>query len=427
MELRAQSIVFWPGMSYDIKMIRSSCEVCNKNAPSQARLPPEPSNPPMTPFEQVFSDFFQFGGHHYLIIGDRLSGWSEVYCTPPGSQYAGARGLIRCLRTFFTTFGVPEELASDGGPEFTADSTKKFLEQWDVRHRISSAYFPQSNGRAEVAVKSAKRLLRSNIGPTGTLCNDRFLRAMLQLRNTPDPDCNLSPAEIVFGRRLKDTFSFTNHLKKPDNSMVRQSWKDVWGQKELALRKRFTRWHESLKEHSKALPPLNAGDACFVQNQHGAHSKRWDRSGTIVEVLPHHQYMVKIDGSGRLTRRNRRFLRRFEPASTEINCPPPYDVGRSLGDRAVTPIHPHVHLPVQHDRPAGHMQPSHPDVHLPVQRERPVSDMQLSNDESTAAQEGHSRPERTRLPLMQRRLQPHNKPGLLETPLPGNTSALYSR
>ena len=113
--------------------------------------------------------------------------------------------------------------------------------------------------------------------------------------------------------------------------------------------------------------------------------------------------------------------------STEINCPPPYDVGRSLGDRAVTPIHPHVHLPVQHDRPAGHMQPSHPDVHLPVQRERPVSDMQLSNDESTSAQEGHSRPERTRLPLMQRRLQPHNKPGLRETPPPGSTGILYSR
>ena len=49
---------------------------------------------------------------------------------------------------------------------------------------ISSAYNPQSNGRAEVVVKSTKRLLRSNTSPSGSLDSDKFLFAMLQLRNT---------------------------------------------------------------------------------------------------------------------------------------------------------------------------------------------------------------------------------------------------
>ena len=398
MQLRAQSIVFWPGMSYDVKRVRSSCGECNKNAPSQAPLPPETSNPPMTPFEQVFSDFFEFGGHHYLVIGDRLSGWTEVYSTPSGSQYSGARGLIRCLRSFFITFGVPEELASDGGPEFVADSTRKFLEQWDVRHRISSAYFPQSNGRAEVAVKSAKRLLRSNVGPNGALLNDRFLRAMLQLRNTPDPDCNLSPAEIVFGRRLKDSFSFTNKLKRLSGSTVRPSWRVAWGQKELALRKRFTRWHESLKHPARALQPLKASDKCFVQNQHGAHSKRWDHSGTIVEVLPHHQYLVKLDGSGRVTRRNRRFLRRFVPASNDIVRP--HYAGHVATDDVVSPTClPEVEYP-------------------PDQQDVTSSDVPLMHNETV--REVHPDPAVERHPLMRRRLQPHNKPGRKETLLPGH-------
>ena len=111
---------------------------------------------------------------------------------------SGAAGLIAHLRNFFHMFGVPEELSSDGGPQFTALVTQEFLSKWGVRHRVSSAYFPQSNGRAEVAVKTAKRLLLDNIGHSGSLDNDRFLRAILQLRNTPDPDCKLSPAEIVF-------------------------------------------------------------------------------------------------------------------------------------------------------------------------------------------------------------------------------------
>ena len=161
-------------MTADIQSTRSRCTECNRNAPSQAPLPSEPAVPPSTPFEQVFGDFFEFGGHHYLVVGDRLSGWSEVFATPSGSTLSGARGLISCLRSLFATFGVPEEFSSDGGPEFTASATNEFFKNWGVKHRISSAYHPQSNGRAEVAVKSAKRLLRSNTSPNGSLNHDKL-------------------------------------------------------------------------------------------------------------------------------------------------------------------------------------------------------------------------------------------------------------
>ena len=37
-------------------------------------------------------------------------------------------------------------------------------------------------------------------------------------------------------------------------------------------------------------------------------SKKWDKSGTVVEVLPNKQYHVQIDGSDRITFRNRHHL-----------------------------------------------------------------------------------------------------------------------
>ena len=49
----------------------------------------------------------------------------------------------------------------------------------------SSAYYPQSNGRAEAAVKSAKRLLKMNTGPGGSLDTDKVTAALLQYLNTP--------------------------------------------------------------------------------------------------------------------------------------------------------------------------------------------------------------------------------------------------
>ena len=64
-------------------------------------------------------------------------------------------------------------------------------------------------------------------------------------------------------------------------------------------------------EHSRTTPPLRHVDQVLIQNQTGRFPKKWDRSGIIVEVKENDQYVVKVTGSGRLTLRNRIFLRKF--------------------------------------------------------------------------------------------------------------------
>jgi len=359
MESRARCIVFWPGMSQDIKNVRDACLVCCRNAPSQAATPSTAPQVPSTPFESIVADYFESHGHHFLVVADRLSGWVEIFSSPSKSLTSGAAGLIAHLRNFFRMFGVPEELSSDGGPQFKALATEEFLSTWGVRHRLSSAYFPQSNGRAEVAVKTAKRLLLDNIGPSGSLNNDKFLRAILQLRNTPDPDCNVSPAQIVFGRQLRDAFTFVNRIEKFKNPNIRPMWRDAWKSKENALRTRFTRNTERLNTKARDLVPLSPGERVFVQNQNGNHPTKWDRSGIVMESHGNDQYLVKIDGSGRLTLRNRRFLRQYTLASPTIAYPRsvvPLDsdavIEPSSHERPPTPLETlHVPPPVDHPTP----------------------------------------------------------------------------
>ena len=104
MEQRARAIVYWPGMSKDIRNTRETCADCNRNAPSQAATPPIPSSPSSTPFEAVFADFFSHGGHQYLVVGDRLSGWVEVFsssacrCCWPNSALTQLLCYIWCAR-----------------------------------------------------------------------------------------------------------------------------------------------------------------------------------------------------------------------------------------------------------------------------------------------------------------------------------------
>merc|ERR1719494_100120 len=94
MENRAREIVYWPGMTNDIESTRSCCRECCRNAPSQAALPAAAPEIPSTPFEAIFADFFEESGYHYLVAGDRLSGWVEVYSSRVSSNQAGSAGLM---------------------------------------------------------------------------------------------------------------------------------------------------------------------------------------------------------------------------------------------------------------------------------------------------------------------------------------------
>ena len=50
----------------------------------------------------------------------------------------------------------------------------------------------------------------------------------------------------------------------------------------------------------------------LVQNQTGRASNKWDKSGVIVECKPHNQVNVMMDGSRRVSLRNRQFVRKIE-------------------------------------------------------------------------------------------------------------------
>ena len=301
---RAVPAVFWPCMQEDIVRARQLCSSCDHNSPSQPAAPPKPLPTPSYPFEMIVSDYFSYAGKQFLIIADRYSGWLSVYQGGPD----GADSLIKLLKTHFTTFGISDELASDGAGEYLSHKTQKFLKDWKVKFRLSSAYFPHSNQRAELGVRAAKRMLRENLNPSGGLDSDRFLGALLAYRNTSDRDTGRSPAQIIFGHAIKDFFPV-----RPQNFRPRPEWFLTAEQREVALARRHAKQGAVLTEHTKVLRPLSMSDIVLVQNQAGGRGKKWDKTGVVIEVLDHDQYRIRMDGSGRPTLRNRRFLKPITP------------------------------------------------------------------------------------------------------------------
>ena len=241
----------------------------------------------------------------------------------PGRHH-GATGLISNLRSIFITFGIPDDLTTDGGPEFTALSTKKFLADWGVHHRLCSVAYPHGNSRAEIGVKTIKRALAGNTQDNGELDCDSFQRAILTYRNTPDPITKISPAITVFARPIKDLIPVL-----PGKLHLHPYWDKLLDHREATMATRSETELGKWSEHTHHLPQLKVGDVVRVQNQTGPFPRRWDKTGTGIEVCQFHQYLVRLAGSGRATLRNRKFLRKCA-------APSPPAVRGHLPD---TPVH----------------------------------------------------------------------------------------
>ena len=214
----------------------------------------------------------------------------------------------------------------------------EFLKDWGVTVRLSSAQYPQSNGRAEAAVKTAKRIIKANTGGGGTLDTDKASLALLQYLNTPLRAIDKSPAQLAAGRQLRDGVPTARwHLK------VDRHWGGTLRRREVQMGEAG----DTLMANStpRQLPPLAPGTHVRVQNQA---SNVWDRTGLVVEALPHRQYTIRLDGSGRISLRNRKHLRPTlaqAPPEAQIGVPP------TVGSPATPPqLQPHPRRQAKHPR-----------------------------------------------------------------------------
>ena len=343
---RAATAVFWPGITADVQEVRDQCEACGRMAPSQRPTHPVPPVIPTGPFEAVASDYFDLAGNHYLIVVDRLTNWADVRKAKPKTDEAGTQGLMDLFREVFRNYGVPLEISSDGGPEYKSREFENFLQRWGVRHRLSSAHHAASNGRAEVAVKAVKRALRENTDADGNVDNDRVTRALLTMRNTPDRDTGNSPAMLLLGRPLRDTLPLLQPWGRTESPVhrgvgaqpIRSEWHDRWDLQEEALRHRLGKNVDKMEAKAHDLRPLDLQAHVRVQNQSGNAPRRWDKTGTVVgRNLALDKYWVKMDGSRRVTERNRKFLRLFTPARTGLEKPAGYQVPQLAPEGRIQP------------------------------------------------------------------------------------------
>ena len=146
-------------MTDDINKETESCSVCNSTKPYQQKEPLQLHPVPDLPWSIVATDIFEWHSQQYLVLVDSYSGWYEI----DQLHDANSATVITKLKRHFSVHGAPHTLLSDNVRQLKNNHFKDFATQWDFTHVTSSPEYPQSNGLAETAVRSAKLFMEKSM------------------------------------------------------------------------------------------------------------------------------------------------------------------------------------------------------------------------------------------------------------------------
>ena len=130
-------------------------------------------------------------------------------------------GAITYFKELFGSYGSPEMLYTDNGPQFDSYAFKEFAKRWSFIHTTSSPRYAQSNGFAERMVQTVKNTLRK--AKMDDLDPDL---ALLCLRTTPISNKIRSPMELLMSRKGKANLPVNMRNQLPDAEQIGAAFRD---------------------------------------------------------------------------------------------------------------------------------------------------------------------------------------------------------
>ncbi|XP_063544559.1 uncharacterized protein K02A2.6-like [Cydia strobilella] len=202
---------FWfPGVDAALERLISACTVCIQQRPSPARAPLAQWEYPPCAFHRIHCDFLgPINGSSYLVIVDAYTKWVEAYNMKTNIT---SLATIEKICEFMSRFGIPHTLVTDNGTSFTSREFEAFCRLNGISHVTSPAYNAASNGQAESYVKIIKKGIKTSLLNGNGVQNSwkRLLKYLFDYRNSVHTTTGVSPAQLVYGRKLKTRLDLIN-------------------------------------------------------------------------------------------------------------------------------------------------------------------------------------------------------------------------
>ncbi len=303
---------YWPGVQADVKRYCQSCDICQRTIP-KGRVTKVPlGDMPVidVPFDRVAIDLVgplnpcsDRGNRYILVLVDYATRYPEA--TPMKS--IEAERVAEELVVMFTRLGIPREVLTDLGTQFTSRVMKEVSRLLSIKQLTTTPYHPSCNGLVERFNGSLKSLLRK-------ICEekpkdwDRYIAPLLfAYRETPHDSTGFAPFELLYGRTVRGPMSilrelWTGEVETPETKTIYQYVIDLKNRLEetckmarAELLKSKARYRKNYNRKAKSRK-FAVGDEVLLllPTDHNKLIMHWKGPFTVVEKVSQLDYKIDL-------------------------------------------------------------------------------------------------------------------------------------
>ncbi|XP_068211743.1 uncharacterized protein [Palaemon carinicauda] len=201
-------LFYWPGIKKSVTEYCKSCAVCQLVGKPNQIIKPAPLQPiPVLPepFDKVILDCVgplpksKKQNQYTITIMCSSIRYPDAYPL----RNISSKTLIPVLIKFFTQYGITKIIQTDRGSNFTSDLFRQVMAAMSIKHTLSSVYHPESQGALERFHQTLKDALRKYCQEHQTDWDEGLPFVLYAIRNTRQESLGYSPAELLYGRKLR--------------------------------------------------------------------------------------------------------------------------------------------------------------------------------------------------------------------------------
>ena len=208
---------YWPGAHRDMQEFRQHCIECQKAAKRSVKKAPLFPLPVIDePFRRIAVDLLRrtARGHRYILT---VMDYATRYPEAVPLRRIDVETVAEALCVVFTRFGIPTEILTDQGSQFTSGIMQQVLQLLEVTHIRTSPYHPQTDGMVERFHATMKAMLLKKDNPSKEW--DRLLPYIcFAYRSVPHDVTGYSPFALMFGREVQSPLTLLRRQLTGDNA-----------------------------------------------------------------------------------------------------------------------------------------------------------------------------------------------------------------